>query len=311
MAATKTLQVGTTFPDGTSVGAYPASAWSGRYAIGTPIGAATNTQTVAAGAMTFTGLLDDTDYYASGQVSGTYRYIGFNTRTVAKTITPTANTVGTATITDGSIMDADVNAAAAIAESKLTLASDAAAGTASRRTLGAGALQATAGTDARLSDTRTPAANSVALSTIPAATIDATLPWRIQIPAWTGKAAGVGTFASVPLGVLGGGYHYNTSIAQNDSMSWDVVMAAGTWTMEIRYGLSNGGGIVTPSIAGANQATFDSYAASAAYDQLYTAAGIVNASTAKKRVTLLAGSKNASSVGYYIVAQWISLIRTA
>lgn len=48
-------------------------------------------------------------------------------------------------IASGVIVDADVSASAAIAESKLNLASDAAAGTASRRTLGTGAQQAAAG----------------------------------------------------------------------------------------------------------------------------------------------------------------------
>ena len=43
------------------------------------------------------------------------------------------------------IVDGDVNASAAIAESKLALATDAAAGTGSRRTIGTGALQAMAG----------------------------------------------------------------------------------------------------------------------------------------------------------------------
>lgn len=43
------------------------------------------------------------------------------------------------------LVNADIDAAAAIAESKLNLASDAAAGTASRRTIGTGALQAMAG----------------------------------------------------------------------------------------------------------------------------------------------------------------------
>lgn len=43
------------------------------------------------------------------------------------------------------IVDGDVNASAAIAESKLNLATDAAAGTGSRRTIGTGALQAMAG----------------------------------------------------------------------------------------------------------------------------------------------------------------------
>lgn len=64
-------------------------------------------------------------------------------------------------IASGVIVDTDINAAAAIAESKLALASDAAAGTASRRSLGTGATQATAGNDTRLSDTRTPTNGTV------------------------------------------------------------------------------------------------------------------------------------------------------
>ncbi len=59
------------------------------------------------------------------------------------------------------ITDANVAVAAAIAESKLNLASDAAAGTASRRTLGTGAQQAASGADARLSDQRVPTDASV------------------------------------------------------------------------------------------------------------------------------------------------------
>lgn len=53
-------------------------------------------------------------------------------------------------IAAGVIVNGDVAPAAAIAESKLALASDAAAGTASRRTLGTGATQAMAGNDARV-----------------------------------------------------------------------------------------------------------------------------------------------------------------
>jgi hypothetical protein len=47
----------------------------------------------------------------------------------------------------GAVTDAEVSSSAAIAESKLNLASDVAAGTASRRSLGTGATQAAAGTD--------------------------------------------------------------------------------------------------------------------------------------------------------------------
>ena len=63
-------------------------------------------------------------------------------------------------IATGVIVDADVNGSAAIAESKLNLATDAAAGTGSRRTLGTGAQQATAGNDTRLSNARTPTSHA-------------------------------------------------------------------------------------------------------------------------------------------------------
>jgi hypothetical protein len=67
-----------------------------------------------------------------------------------------AGTAAAPQIAAGVIIDADVNAAAAIAESKLNLATDAAAGTGSRRTLGTGALQAAAGNDTRFTDARAP-----------------------------------------------------------------------------------------------------------------------------------------------------------
>ncbi len=66
----------------------------------------------------------------------------------------------TRTPTDASVTNAKVAASAAIAESKLALAADASAGTPSRRTIGAGALQATAGNDTRLSDARAPTAHN-------------------------------------------------------------------------------------------------------------------------------------------------------
>jgi len=56
-------------------------------------------------------------------------------------------------IADGTIANVDVSSAAAIAESKLNLASDAAAATPSRRTLGTGSTQAAAGNDGRFPTT--------------------------------------------------------------------------------------------------------------------------------------------------------------
>jgi hypothetical protein len=83
---------------------------------------------------------------------------------LSDTRTPTDNSVTSVKIMDGTIVDVDISATAAVAESKLNLATDAAAATGSRRTLGTGATQAAAGNDARLSDTRTPTDGTVTVA---------------------------------------------------------------------------------------------------------------------------------------------------
>lgn len=70
-----TLATDGAFADGTSIGAYPADRWAGRFASGAPLGSATNSQSVSGQSVTFTGLSADTSYYATDS-SGT-RYLRF------------------------------------------------------------------------------------------------------------------------------------------------------------------------------------------------------------------------------------------
>lgn len=71
------------FPDSTSVGAYPRSNWTTVDRIkgptGAGVGSATSSASVSSGSVTFTGLADNTDYYAVGQVSSVYYYVRFKT----------------------------------------------------------------------------------------------------------------------------------------------------------------------------------------------------------------------------------------
>lgn len=87
-----------------------------------------------------------------------------------------ADAIGTSELGPLAVTNAEVSASAAIAESKLSLASDAAAGTASRRTLGTGATQAAAGNDARFTDQRVPTDGSVTLAKLATAVSD--LLWK-------------------------------------------------------------------------------------------------------------------------------------
>src|SRR5436190_5828008 len=80
MANSQTISGGGQFPEGTSVGAYPRSAWGPEGVIGAPAGSATDTKTVTNGQLAFTDLTDNTDYVAYAQVSGVDRYRRFSTR---------------------------------------------------------------------------------------------------------------------------------------------------------------------------------------------------------------------------------------
>jgi hypothetical protein len=158
MAVTHTLTNVAVFPNGTSVGAYPASRWPVTAPENgvAPIGSATNSQTMTSGTLTFTGLTANTRYYASDS-SGT-RYVGFTAGedlskvddvavdtdgtlaadsdsrlasqkavktyvdSVGGSSVPADNSVTSAKIAAGAIVNDDVNASAAIAYSKLNLA---------------------------------------------------------------------------------------------------------------------------------------------------------------------------------------------
>ena len=76
---------GTQFPEGTSVGAYPRTAWGVESLSGAPSGSATATATVTSGQIAFSGLADGTDYVAYAQVSGVDKFRRFSTRTTAST----------------------------------------------------------------------------------------------------------------------------------------------------------------------------------------------------------------------------------
>lgn len=97
------------------IGAYPASRWPAGSPSGTPIGAATNTQTISAGSVTFTGLTAGTDYYAT-DATGT-RYVRFSVPstglasddldTLAASVQTALDTKPTATLDTDSTMAAN------------------------------------------------------------------------------------------------------------------------------------------------------------------------------------------------------------
>jgi hypothetical protein len=107
------------FPAGTSVGAYPRSAWGGPSTSppeGAPSGTASETKTVGSdNSLTFTTLVDGVRYYAYANVGGENRIVGFTPGV------PAVSGAGPITLANASVGLAQLNRAAA---RKLSLPSD-------------------------------------------------------------------------------------------------------------------------------------------------------------------------------------------
>jgi hypothetical protein len=139
-------------------------------------------------------------------------------------------------------------------------------------------------------------------------------PWLVDIIAATSKAsANTGTWtlvvwadATYPLG--GGGLQ--SSGTQNDALSWDVVLSAGTWECIIHCRKSTNTGIFTLNQDGASMGTADSYNGSIAYGAL-SITGWTVSTTGKKTMQLKLATKNGSSSGYYGQIFAVSFRRTA
>lgn len=108
------------FPEGTSVDAYPVSGWRDDLLppTGDPLGSATDTQTMTAGTLTFTGLTAGVNYFAYAQVGSDDRYTLFT----AAADQPILENV-TEEATQRIAADEDEAAARAAADTALTAAS--------------------------------------------------------------------------------------------------------------------------------------------------------------------------------------------
>lgn len=102
-----------------------------------------------------------------------------------------------------------------------------------------------------------------------------------------------------------------SSGAQNDEISFDVVLAAGTWTFELIHEQDTGIGIYTVLFNGTSIGTIDGYAAVLTTNTRSRVSGISTTSSGKLRITLRIATKNASSSGYGGRINHLKLIRTA
>lgn len=142
--------------------------------------------------------------------------------------------------------------------------------------------------------------------------ITAGLPWTIDINPFTAPATQTNwnTIQAGSSSQIFGGYKVTTG-AQNAEIGWDVVLAAGTWTLSLLHATGIDVGIYTASLDGVSIGTIDGYAASGVNNVVSTITGITVAPSGKKRLLLKMATKNATSTSYLARISGLRLLRTA
>lgn len=106
------------------------------------------------------------------------------------------------------------------------------------------------------------------------------------------------------------GYRVSSG-AQSDAISFDVILAKGTWTLELLHTKGTDTGIYTAALAGSSVGTIDGYGATTTYNNRSTITGIIVTKSGKKRMSLTMATKNGSSSSYFGRVQHIQWRRTA
>lgn len=155
---------------------------------------------------------------------------------------------------------------------------------------------------------------------------DAVLPWHVSIVPmlWTPDAT-TGTWGLTGFSDASTTYpfvktgatpnesatgFFNSSSAQNDAASWDVVLGAGTWDAHFYARKASNAAIITLNQDGSSQGTVDTYAASATYAKVSITGWTVSTS-GKHTMQVKAATKNGSSSNYLIELFGIEFRRTA
>lgn len=140
-------------------------------------------------------------------------------------------------------------------------------------------------------------------------------PWLVQIDPRNGVwASSIGTWSFFYEGTA---LAFVYSGAQNDELNWDVLVSAGTWSLDMLFRGENTRGIATFSLddgAGSftTVGTIDTYRASSLNGQGGTIVGIsVTGPAVNRRLKMKGATKNASSSGYVLQPVLIQLRRTA
>lgn len=99
--------------------------------------------------------------------------------------------------------------------------------------------------------------------------------------------------------------------AQNDEIAWDVLLPAGTWTIEILHEKNSDVGIYSVQFDSVEQGTIDGYNATSQDNQRGTVTGAFITSERAVELKLKMTAKNGSASAYAGRLQGLKLIRTS
>lgn len=154
-------------------------------------------------------------------------------------------------------------------------------------------------------------AGTLEITDLSSAAINNLLPWHIDIDVFLNPITNTNwSTPTLDANSIHGGYMASSG-AQNDLIGWDVVLAAGTWIFELEHDTASTRGIYSIRLDGVEVGTIDGYSAILIWNVRTLVAGIVVATTGKKRLTLQMATKNGSSSSYIGAIQHVQLRRTA
>ena len=141
--------------------------------------------------------------------------------------------------------------------------------------------------------------------------INNSLPWLIDIDVYMTAIAQTNWDTLTSVGTTVYAYTKDSSGAQNDSISFDVVLAAGTWTFELMHRRGNDRGIYTVGLGSTDIGTIDGYVLAGSSNRRDTITGVNVREPIKQRLALTMKTKNAASANYVGSIQHIQFRRTA
>lgn len=137
------------------------------------------------------------------------------------------------------------------------------------------------------------------------------IPWTIDIDVFPTPKSNVNwDFNNMDANSIYYGYKSGTG-AQNNSIAWDVILTAGTWSVELMYHIANAFGVFSIQFDSVEKGMIDSYSPVYSQNARASITGISVPTSAKVELKLKMATKNDASGGYQGVIQHVRLTRTA